>query len=141
MPTSGHKTSRNFTALVARRIWTAADKRRLVAEMALPGANVSEISRRHAVANSLLYRWRQDLEAGRAVAAPSTVTPPVSGFIPVAIAAPPPNAPKVPRVRQAAAVNPAVIDIVLANGRSVRVGTDVDTTALVRIVAALEGKA
>ena len=69
MPTSGHKTSRDFTSLVARRMWTDDDKRRLVAEMSVPGANVSEIARRHGVANSLLYRWRLEAELAANVTA------------------------------------------------------------------------
>ena len=93
MPTSGHKTSRNFSALVARRMWTVDDKRRLVDEMSLPGANVSEISRRHGVANSLLYRWRQDAVAVADTAAirqrPSDIEPGLAPvFVSVAIAPP-----------------------------------------------------
>ncbi len=45
MPTSCHKTARDFATLVTRRIYGAEDKRRLVAEMGLPGANVSSFQR------------------------------------------------------------------------------------------------
>ena len=152
MPTSGHKTSRDFSALVARRMWTVDDKRRLVDEMSVPGANVSEIARRHGVANSLLYRWRQEAEVTADPAAsrqpPSDTEPGVAPvFAPVAIA--PPHHTRLPPPKTIApcactaragvtAKTIGTLDIVLANGRSVRVGTDVDTAALVRIVAALE---
>ncbi|HYP62650.1 MAG TPA: hypothetical protein VEQ16_02110 [Acidocella sp.] len=43
---------------------------------------------------------------------------------------PPPEAP--------APAKPGTIEIVIAGGRTVRVGADFDTAALVRIVAALE---
>lgn len=155
MPTSGHKTSENFATLVARRIWTADDKRRLVAEMAKSGANVSEISRRHGVANSLLYRWRQDAEAaGRTAAKQSGLgvgldiardIAPV--FVPVAIAAPPQK--RLPSPKAAVPVAQrtgsdgepkrcGAMEIVLANGRSVRISADVDIATLMRIIDALE---
>ena len=149
MPTSGHKTSRDFTSLVARRMWTDDDKRRLVAEMSMPGANVSEIARRHGVANSLLYRWRRETELAANVTAreqpgavpEANVAP---AFVPVALTPPhlaPPNiiAPCACTARVGVTTNTiGTLDIVLANGRSVRVKTDVDTAALVRIVSALE---
>ena len=37
------------------------------------------------------------------------------------------------------AIRLATIEIVIEGGRTVRVGTDVDTAALVRIISALEG--
>ena len=138
MPTSGHKTSRDITVLAARRIWSAEAKGGIVVEMGKPGANVSEIARRHGVAHSLLYRWRQDMAAA-SVAVPQ--------FMPMVIAAPvmapPPRQSPMPRPRKrgtppVAATMTSSIDVVLANGRSVRVGADVDTAALLRIVAALE---
>ena len=140
MPTSGHKTSRDFAALVARRIWTPEDKRRLVAEMGLPGANVSEMSRRHGIANSLLYRWRQE---ALVATCPKPDTP--KGFLPVAIArgslaslAAPDVAADAATSSPGSVIKPSTIDIVLTNGRSVRVSTNVDTAALVRIITALE---
>ena len=39
------------------------------------------------------------------------------------------------------AMEPGIIEIVIAGGRTVRVGSDVDASALVRIIAALEGHA
>ena len=148
MPTSGHRSSRDFSALVTRRMWTVDDKRRLVDEMLVPGANVSEIARRHGVANSLLYRWRQEADAAASRQPSSDAEQSVAPvFVPVAIAPPrrtelPPPKPIAPCACTAragvAAKTIGTLDIVLANGRSVRVGTDVDTAALVRIVTALE---
>jgi hypothetical protein len=48
---------------------------------------------------------------------------------------PPPSVP----ARQAPA-RPDTIEVVLVGGRMLRVGEDVDTSALVRIVEALEGR-
>ena len=60
MPTSGHETSRDFSVVAARRMWSRAEKQSIVEETLVPGANVSAVARRHGVAQSLLYRWRKD---------------------------------------------------------------------------------
>ena len=126
MLTSGHETSRDFTVVAARRMWSRSEKQSIVDETLVRGANVSAVARRHGVAQSLLYRWRKD--------AAGSVRP-VSTFVPVAIAAsaPPVVAPSKP-------VCTSSIEVVLANGRLLRVGADVDTVALVRIIAALEAR-
>lgn len=101
----------------------------IVGKMALPGASTSAIARQHGVAQSLLYRWRKDLAAaGHGV----------PQFLPVALTAPQQPTIAPPLDGPPAMPLAARIEIVLANGRSVRVGADVDTAALVRIVTALE---
>lgn len=133
MPASGHMPSDKFTTLSARRIWSVAEKRLIVSELAVPGANASAIARKHGVAQSLLYRWRKDMAA---------IERGVPHFVPVAIAPPGPKPVLVPSPAAGVSANAsksnARIDVVLANGRSVRVSLDVDTAALVRIILALE---
>ena len=126
MPTSGHETSRDFAVVAARRIWSRAEKQSIVDETFAPGANVSAVARRRGVAQSLLYRWRKN--------ATGSVRPALT-FVPVALAAP---APPVVAPSQPACIGS--IEVVLANGRSLRIGADVDTVALVRIIAALEAQ-
>ena len=126
MPTSGHETSRDFAIVAARRMWGRAEKQSIVGETLVPGANVSAVARRHGVAQSLLYRWRKD--------ATGSVRPALT-FVPVAIAAPPQ-----PVVAPSKPACTGSIEVVLANGRLLRVGVDVDTVALVRIIAALEAR-
>jgi transposase-like protein len=65
-----------ITASEKRRYWTRDEKRRLVAALEDPDANVSEVARAAGVSTSLLYRWRQQLAAPRK--GPT--------FIPVAVA-------------------------------------------------------
>ena len=48
----------------ARRRWTEADRRRLVAETLAPGATVHAVARRHGVNTSQLFTWRKQLRAG-----------------------------------------------------------------------------
>ena len=126
MPTSGHEASRDFAIVAARRMWSPAEKQLIVDETLVPGANVSAVARRHGVAQSLLYRWRKD--------AIGSVRP-ASTFVAVAIAAPAPAVVAPPKPMRSGS-----IEVVLANGRLLRIGADVDTVALVRIIAALEAR-
>lgn len=59
MSTSGGTFERRHSVLSTRRHWSDAEKRAIVAETRLPGANVSAISRRHGAAQSLIYQWRK----------------------------------------------------------------------------------
>ena len=128
---SGPETSGEFTVLAsARREWAGSDKQRILAEAAEPGANVSEVARRNAVAQSLLYRWRKDA----AIAAQRR-----KAFVPVTVsssAAPETHATPPTLAAELSVVN--TIEILLANGRLVRASAGIDTAALARIVSALE---
>ena len=125
MPTSADTSERRLRVLSTRREWSVAEKRAIVAESRIPGANVSEISRRRGAAQSLIYQWRKMFDA--------TGEPP---FLSVSIAAPQPIvSPPAPIPPPALS---AMIEIELASGCKLRVAADVDTAALARIVAALE---
>ena len=128
---SGDRTSPQQFEIVAstRRRWSTEQKRAIVDEIAAAGGSVSQVARRHGVHTSLLFRWRRDLRAeldDGAHASPAA-TP---KFLPVRL--PPPRGETSPTAKSGA------IEIVLAGGRTVRVGSDVDTAALVRIIEALE---
>ena len=135
MPASGHTTRAAFTALSSRRIWSLAEKRAILAEMAVPGTVVMEVARRHGIAQSLLYRWRSDAVKAAAKAAPA--------FLPVTIEGPQATTPRKTATKPRGCPSPlaSIIEIDLSNGRKVRVTTDIEATALVRIVTALESKA
>ena len=137
---SGDRSTPRFEVVAStRRSWSRARKLALVAEIGVGDATVSEVARRHGIHTSLLVRWRRDLEpAARPEAhghAPaSSASRPALGFLPVMLPPPmlsPPCAPS-PQPKG------GVIEIELAGGRIVRVAADVDTTALLRLVAALE---
>jgi transposase len=110
-----------------RRRWDRKQKLAILAEVDAPGGSVSEVARRHALHTSLLFRWRREFSKG-ARSAPAS---PVQGFVPVRL--PPPALPAPP-----APARSDSIEIVLTGGRTVRVGSDVDVGALMRIVEALE---
>ena len=132
-------TPRYDVIATTRRSWSKQQKRAIDAEVDVGGATLSEVARRHGIHSSLLFRWRRALGSplgsppldSRADALGSTRA---LSFVPVMLAAPTTPEPSV-------AGKPGIIEIVIAGGRTVRVGSDVDASALVRIIAALEGHA
>ena len=133
---SGDRATPRFDVVAStRRSWSEGQKRAIVAEVEVSGASVSQVARRHGLNPGLLFRWRRRLRAKPGAAAlepakgtPASTPPPAQRFVPVML---PPPATALP-------AKPSTIEIVIAGGRTVRVGADFDTAALVRIVAALE---
>lgn len=114
-----------------RRVWSADDKARVVAETLAPGAQVSEVARRNDVAPSLLFAWRR--QARMHPATPEPVFLPVQMTAEPVAAAPAP-VPVAKRRRKAA----GSIRIELGSGRRLTVGADVDAAALARVLDVLE---
>ena len=118
----------------ARRSYTPDEKARLLTEAAEPGARVLLVARRHGVSPSLVYRWRRQAE-GRAA---RRTRPRPPAFVPLLVdggappGGPPPARPPAPD----GADNR--VEVVLRNGRVLRVGTGADTAAVARLAAALE---
>jgi transposase len=142
---SGDNFSRRYSVVAeARRQWSEAEKRAVVAEAEWPGVNISAVARRHGIKPSLLFRWRR--LARDAQDQPSTV------FIPVTLALPAVEAPAPEPAAEAdaspvsspsaASREPAEhrIEIALGNGRVVRVGAGVDVDSLRRILDAADGR-
>ena len=125
---SGDRTSAKFEVIAStRRRWRREQKLAILAEIDAPGGSVSEVARRHALHTSLLFRWRRELSRRKPFAPAS----PAQGFVPVRL--PPPSLPAPP-----APARSGTIEVVLAGGRTIRVGVDVDTGALLRLIEALE---
>jgi len=110
-----------------RRLWSADEKRRIVAETFAPGASVSIVARRHDLNANMLFTWRRQVGAITALPAGDAVT-----FVPAAITAEP-----AATVSPASSVAAGRMEIVLASGDRVIVGTDVDAAALARVVKVL----
>lgn len=101
---------------------------RLVAEM-LAGGVVSEISRREGVGTSVLYRWHRRARQGAGLPVASAQT----RLLPVQVA--------VPEAARPAAAPPAgspVLEVVLGNGRVLRVPLGADPAMVAGLAAALE---
>jgi transposase len=113
-----------------RRRWTSAEKLRIVSESLALGARVSEVARRHDVHPNLLHLWRRQARAGVLSRADEC------RFAPVAIASV--DGAVVPP-RTAMGVGP-VIEVVLRNGRVLRLPEGVAPTRAVVLADALEGR-
>jgi transposase len=122
-----------------RRIWTPEQKRDIVVESLEPGGSPIAVARRHGIGSGLLYTWRRQMVEGQLKA----LLPVAPDFVPVAVL-PDSTGPAVePPVPQATASTvllhdgSALIEIVLPDGVTVRVGAAVNEMALRRVLSAL----
>jgi transposase len=111
-----------ITGVGRRRRWTDEEKAWIVAESLDPASSVSAVARRYGLHPSQLFVWRQRLAAAAVRDAP--------GFVPVLVTEDG-TAPAEPEGRIEIALGPAVV----------RVGPDVDTTALRRVLEVVRGLA
>ena len=132
-------SSRDFAVVAARRIWSPAEKQRIVDEASVPGVNISAVARNNGVAQSLLYRWRKD--AAAAARATSQV------FVPVALTTAQSPVPQAVAKEVRSKSSPvssrppspaSLIEVVLEGGRTLRVAPDIEPQALARILAILK---
>ena len=107
-----------ITGVDRRRRWTLEEKARIVAESLDPTTTSSAVARRYGLHASQLFVWRQRLAAPAAREAP--------GFVPVVVAEDEVT-PAETAGRMEIALGPAVV----------RVGADVDTAALRRVLEVL----
>ena len=101
------------TSEARRRAHDPELRARLVAEMAMPGVRVADLARRYGIGENLLYRWRR---AARRAAERS-------GMV---------------AVRLAPGLVAAPVEVVLRNGRVLRVGAGADLALVARLAQALE---
>src|SRR5919205_150180 len=111
-----------ITGVGRRRRWTDEEKAWIVAESLDPSSTVSAVARRYGLHPSQLFVWRQQLAASAAREVP--------GFVPVVVAEDDP-APTGTAGWIEIALGPAVV----------RVGVDVDATALRRVLEVVRGLA
>jgi transposase len=121
-----------------RRRWTRAEKARIVEESLATAANVAEVARRHDVHPNLLHAWRRQARTGTLAPGRDAGIVPTDGnrFSRVVVA----SDGGVPRAaRSDAVVGGAVIEVVLRNGRLLRVPEDAAPARVVALAEALEG--
>ena len=126
-----------ITGAGGRRTYSPEEKIRLVGEAQGGRGAVAAVARRHGVCTSLIYRWRRQLKSGELSAE-------AAGFVPVhVLAAAPaglpspamaPSAPETSVVERRA----ALVEVVLSNGRVLRVAEDIAPATLRRLAGALE---
>ena len=118
------------TAILERRRWTTAYKLKIVSESLAPHASVTEVARRHGLNPKLIYRWRHQAKAG----ALSRASEGQSRFALVAVAA---------RGGARASMrndhdDDCVIEVVLRNGRILRLSQGAAPTRVAPLADALE---
>ena len=116
-----------------RRSYTPEEKARLLAEAAEPGARVLEVAKRHGMSQSLLHRWRREAEGRPARKAARRVP----GLVPLLVSSAAENATSRPPDAERGGTN-SMIEVVLRNGRVLRVAAAAEATAVARLAAALE---
>src|SRR3954468_4979285 len=115
-----------ITGVGRRRRWSLEEKARIVAESLDPATTSSAGVRSYGLHASQLFVWRQQLQR-RALTAETSDAP---GFVPVLMVEDSP-APAEAAGRMEIALGPAVV----------RVGADVDATALRRVLEVVRGLA
>ena len=121
-----------------RRRWTSAEKARIVEESLLPEASIAEVARRHDVHPNLLHSWRSQVRTGMPVRGRDLekVVDGAGPFAPVAVVSgggiPVPT-------RLDAGAGPVVIEVVLRNGRVLRLPEGVAAARAAGLADALEG--
>lgn len=94
------------------------------------GQSVRAFCAAHDLSEQSLYWWRRELAARDRKAVYSAEAPPPPRFVPVHVCAEP-----------VTALSGGLIEVVLANGRRLRVGGDVEPRRLAELVGALEAPA
>jgi transposase len=110
-----------------RRVRSAEEKRRIVAETYEAGASVSEVARRHDVNTNLLFTWRRAMGVD-----PLARAGDATGFVPAVISAPAVTA--APPLAKSPA---GTMEIVLCGGDRVIVDRTVDAVALAGVIEVL----
>jgi transposase len=126
-----------------RRRFSVEQKLAVVAETSAPGANISEIARRHDLVPAQVFKWRRLAEPGvigipGASELPSFVAVEITkeaAPLPVPIAAG--SLPEPSRRQQRRRKKSGLIEIELGGGRRIRVDRDVDAGALDRVLEVL----
>ena len=114
-----------------RRRWTAAEKLRLVAESSASGLSIAEFARRHDVHPNLVHAWRRQAKTGELSVAPDGE----ARFTPVAVA-----------TEDSAALptsngddGGSIVEVVLRNGRVLRLSDRMAAARAALLADALEG--
>jgi transposase len=113
-----------------RRRWTAAEKLRVVEESLSSGLSVVDFARQRDIHPNLLHSWRRQVKAGELPAPDGE-----SHFVPVAVTSQS-NAPVTP---ESDAGTGTTLEVVLRNGRILRLPDDAVPARVAQLADALEG--
>src|SRR5712691_3623462 len=114
-----------------RRRWSAAEKLRVVAESLSAGSSVAEFARRHDIHPNLVHAWRRQARTGELSVAPDGE----ARFVPVAVATE--NGVAHPTRDDDDAGS--IVEVVLRNGRLLRLSDRMAAGRAALLADALEG--
>lgn len=122
----------DILGLERRRRWGDEAKLGIVLSVGVDGATVTQVAQRHDVTRQQIYAWRHELKKK------GLLSPLLEAiFLPVEIAERPGLA-AVPTSVDPATPFAALIELQLANGRSLRFDPMVDATVLTRLIRVVE---
>ena len=136
-----------------RRQWPTEEKLRIMSEALAPGVTISAVADRHGVCRSQLYAWLRLAREGK-LRGISMSEPEAVSFVPVRVTAdtrtsastplcdPPGSSATSSRPPASSALRgrrPAMVEVVLTNGRIVKVDESIDPDALARLLAVVDG--
>lgn len=134
-----------ITGSKRRRTRSAREKAAIVAETFVPGANISEIARRHGLNRGLLFTWRRQVRRARPAPGADAASEweRVPTFVPVEIerAARSPAGPIISDARSPTTLATALIIEIVTGTMTVRVPTGVDGATLATVLATLRALA
>ncbi len=113
-----------------RRRWSQAEKLEIVAAVGVNGETLARVARRYDVSRSQIYNWRH-LFRKRGLQ-PAPIGP---IFLPVDIGAPMLNAEPALEERM---VSPLIVELCLAQGRSLRFDSGIEDATLTRLIRSVE---
>jgi transposase len=121
-----------LTGVERRRRWSDAEKLRIVMEAAADGAFVADVARRHDITRQHIYQWRRELR--------SNGQPLIghSNFVAVELTGRDESREIVGPTEVPGAVSAHHVEIMLRNGRSLRVTADVPDKVLDRLIRLAE---
>ncbi|GAB4363521.1 MAG: transposase [Kiloniellaceae bacterium] len=130
-----------ITGVERRRSWPLERKLAVLEEAPRGAESAASVARRHDIRPQQLYRWRRELRQGRLVVEPQEVVPGQAESadgclcLQATMGAVPSAARRASRRRTATGSR---VEIVLANGRMLRVDAGIEVAVLQQLVGVLE---
>ena len=125
-----------FTGAGRRRMWSAEDKARIVAEIVASGDSVSAVARRHGLAPPQLFGWRRELQASQTGLLHAEDLQFVPAVLDVARSSPPVRRQrKMPQCQVEPGAGMIEVEI---DGVTVRVGRGADAKTVTAVLRALK---
>src|SRR5687767_5471132 len=113
-----------------RRRWSREDKLRILSEVGVEGASVSDVARRHDVTRQHLYQWRRELRLRHLAASEHPA------LVPVEVDDDPGPAAATPAIGHDA--DHQRVEIMLGNSRILRASVGLSDAVLMRLIRVAE---